>query len=260
MNYNAYESNTTYGGGGGGGFMAEGSQNSPSGQQPKHETLRPVTIKQVIDGTYDNDSLKIDGATASHLCLVGQIRSIAVQATNITYKIDDGTGSIEVKLWKDTDFDPDQGPTAGLVEGAYCRVWGKPNNYNNKAYVLSNVIRPIVDKNEVSYHLLNATAVHLYYTRGPLNGSRGAATNRGQQQTDANYGGETMSGYSAVTKQVYQFLRSTKQTNEGLHQQEIAARLGLDPAQVAKAGDELLSGGAIYTTVDDQTWAIMEEM
>lgn len=191
--------------------------------------------------------------------MVGQIRSIAVQATNTTYKIDDGTGSIEVKLWKDADLDTDQGPTAGLVEGVYCRVWGKQNNYNNKAYVMTNIIRPIVDHNEVSYHLLHATAVHLHYTRGPLNGNRPAAANGGQQKTEGDYSASNLTGYNAVTKRVYKFLRESKQSNEGIHQQEIAAALGIDSGVVSKAGDELLTAGLIYTTVDDHTWAVMEE-
>ena len=117
--------------------------------------------------------------------------------------------------------------------------------------------------NEVNYHLLDATAVHLYFTRGPPGGATtntGANTNgAGQQQAgNATYGGYDLSGYSSTAKRVFQHLRESPQTNEGIHQQEIAAKLGIDTADVARAGDDLLSGGFIYTTVDDQTWAILE--
>jgi replication factor A2 len=71
-------------------------------------------------------------------------------------------------------------------------------------------------------------------------------------------GGADMAGYSAVAKKVFKYLSEAPQTNEGLHQQEIAASLGIDTAQVARAGDDLLAGGLIYTTVDDQTWAVLE--
>lgn len=217
-----------------------------------------------MGGHLEGENFKIDGALAKQLALVGQIRNIVSQTTNTTYKIDDGTGSIEVKLWTDVVQDPEQGPTntnPDLVEGAYVRVWGKSGSFNDKRYVVSNVIRPITDHNEISYHLLKATAVHLYYTRGPLGGNVAASqggANGGQQKEDPDFGGADMRGYSDVAKRVFKFLRTQPQTNEGVHQQVIAAQLGLDIAEAARAGDDLLSGGLIYTTETDETWAVME--
>lgn len=112
--------------------------------------------------------------------------------------------------------------------------------------------------------MLEATVVHLHYTRGPVGGAAGAggaAANGGQKQqqdTSGIYGGADMSSYSAVAKRVFKYLSEAPQSNEGLHQQDIAANLGVDTAEVARAGDDLLAGGLIYTTVDDQTWAVLE--
>jgi replication factor A2 len=197
--------------------------------------------------------------------VVGQIRNISSQTTNTTYRLDDGTGSIEVKQWVDPAAAEREDPTrAKLVEGTYCRAWGKLKSYGeNRRHVGSQIIRPVEDMNEVSYHLLEATAVHLFFTRarpGDANAGAGAgATGARQQQAGGgDYGSYDLSAQSHVAKRVFECLRKSEQTNEGLHQHDISAKLGIDPSEVARAGDELLSGGLIYTTVDDQTWAILE--
>lgn len=115
--------------------------------------------------------------------------------------------------------------------------------------------------NEVSYHLLEATAIHLYFTRGPPGGaSTGAAnTNGGAEQAGSSiFGKHDLTGQSALAKKIFKYLMDTPQSNEGFHQQVIAANLGLESADVLRAGDDLLIAGNIYTTVDDQTWAILD--
>lgn len=195
---------------------------------------------------------------------MGQIRNISTQTTNTTYRLDDGTGSIEVKQWVDSDTVDQTNPTkAKLVEGAYCRAWGKLKSFNDRRSIGAQIIRPVDDMNEVSYHLLEATAVHLFFTRGPPGAANtGTATITGgaapQQATGGGIGGCDLSSYTPTAKRVFQYLREAPQSNEGLNQHEIAAKLRIDTADVARAGDELLAGGLIYTTVDDQTWAILE--
>lgn len=73
--YNNYETSyTSYGAGGGaggGGFIpGDGSQQSPGGRrEQQQDSLRPVTIKQILDAQPDasNDSFKIDGHTISQV-------------------------------------------------------------------------------------------------------------------------------------------------------------------------------------------------
>ncbi|EON61459.1 hypothetical protein W97_00674 [Coniosporium apollinis CBS 100218] len=263
------------GGTGGGGFIPGGSQNSPSGATREYgnETLRPVTIKQVLDAEQKPDSeFSLDGSRITQITLIGQVRNISTQTTNVTYKLDDGTGTLEVKQWIDSDAPSplDGGDTSKpkIVDNAYVRVWGKIKDFNNRRHVGAHVIRPIADYNEISYHLLEATVVHLYFTRGPPDaaagkGGQGAVAYGGQQQI--GYGNQGMgafeplpNGTSAAARKVYEVLKNSPQSNEGLHMQDIAGRGRMDMAEVGKGSDELLALGKIYTTVDDLTWAILD--
>jgi len=122
-------------------------------------------------------------------------------------------------------------------------------------------------------HLLEATYVHLYFTRGPpeelqprnAGGGGGDGDTGGMFVEQNGYGGGAMNSgvrplpqMSAAARKVFSLLQSAPQNNEGLHVQNIAAQLGLPANDVFKAGDELLGLGIIYTTVDDETWAVLE--
>ena len=127
---------------------------------------------QISTRPHPDANFLIDNTEISTVTLVGQIASIQTQHTNTTYKIDDGTGLIEIKQWTDSDAADD--PThpsnlkkAELTEGKYMRVAGKLKDFNGKRHVGSHLIRAVEDYNEVSYHLLECAVVHLYFTRGP---------------------------------------------------------------------------------------------
>jgi len=274
--YGGGYSTTTYGaqgGADGGGFMGGsqgGSQDSPGGSKTYgKDTLRPVTIKQVIDAQqpHPDAEFKMDGTEITQITFVGQIRNVSTQATNITYKLDDGTGLIEVKQWIDTDAPAETSKTQ-LQENTYVRVWGRLKAFNNKRHVGAHVIRPVTDFNEINMHLLEATYVHLYFTRGPPESLQPGIARGGDsngmfvEQTGtngfANGGGKQLPAMSATARRVFNQLQAAPQNNEGLHVQNIAAQLGLPANDVFKAGDELLGMGIIYTTVDDETWAVLE--
>jgi replication factor A2 len=239
------------------------------------DTLRPCTILQVLSASqaHPDAEFSLDGCEINQVTIVGQIRNISSQATNITYKLDDGTGTLEVKKWVDADaprHDENGDPISSSKElkmGEWARVWGRLKAFNNKRHVGAHVIRPIVDKNEINYHLLEATAVHLYFTRGPpeqfstTDGGVGAgqqnATGNGYD-ANAGGGGMNMPNLSINAKKVMQFLRNEPQNNEGLHMQQIAAATQMTLPDVQKAGDELILHSLIFTTVDDHTWALLD--
>ena len=172
-------------------------------------------------------------------------------------------------MWVDTDAAAaDEGTgKSKLVEGAYARVWGRLKAFNNKRHVGAHVIRRMDDLNEVQYHLLEATAVHCYFTKGPpeqfAKGGDGAANGHAAQaggdgQDGGEAGGRALPAMSPNARKILNALRAARQNNEGLHVQHLAAQLAMQVQEAMKAGDELLSLGLIFTTVDDETWAILE--
>lgn len=109
--------------------------------------------------------------------------------------------------------------------------------------------------------------MHLYFTRGPPEsaGQGGVGVKKEQGLfVDNGYPGDGGAQKKATPRlsvnglKVFKLLESTPQSNEGLHVSDIAGRLGMPQAEVFKAGDELLGEGMIYTTVDDETWAVLE--
>ncbi|KOS39282.1 hypothetical protein ACN38_g9878 [Penicillium nordicum] len=274
-NYNNYSS---FGGGGGGGFMP-GEANSPAGGKTydrDNKTLRPVTVKQVLDASqpFPEAPFQIDGADVANVLIMGQVRNISSQSTNVTYIIDDGTGGVEVKKWIDSatadnmDTDDGKAPGDGKTEvqlNGFARVFGSIKSFANKRYIGAHSVRPLLNVNELHTHLLEATAVHLFFTRGPPGGAGAAVGNAGG--ADAVMGGaddysggqnKALASMSLVAKKIYNLLKTEPQDDTGLHMQVIASKLNMPATEVARAGEELLGAGVIFSTMDEQTWAILE--
>lgn len=242
-----------------------------------NKTLRPVTVKQISDASqpYPEGNYQIDGADVANVLFVGQVRNISSQSTNITYKIDDGTGEVEVKKWVDSatadsmDTDEGKAPGDGKSEvqlNGYARVFGAIKSFGNKRYIGAHSVRPLSNINELHCHILEATAVHLFFTRGPPGGP-GAGANAGAGAGAAVMGGaddynagqnRTLLSMSPLAKRVYNLLKTEPQDDTGLHMQQIASKLNLPATDVARAGEELLGAGVIFSTMDEQTWAILD--
>lgn len=214
---------------------------------------------------FSGADFKIDGSPVTQITFVGQVRSVNPQSTNITYKIDDGTGQVEVKKWIDADKHDDADP--GFDVDSHVRVWGRLKSFSNKRHVGAHVIRPVADYNEVNYHLLEATYVHLFFTRGPPGAAAqanpdamfvdGAPAAPGHEAS-APHAPSKLSGCSAAAKKMFNFMSNTPAGNEGIHLSVICTSIQMTVRDTLTAADELLGQGLIYTTVDDETWAILE--
>lgn len=250
----------------------QGSQGGQGGGKSyNEESLRPVTIKQLLDceEEYPGADFQIDGNKITQVTIVGQVRQVSPQPTNITYRIDDGTGTIDVKKWVDADRADDSAPQ--FAPDQHVRVWGRLKSYNSKKHVGAHFMRGVTDFNEVGYHLLEAAYVHLYFTKGPIEGTGGNAGGQngaagGEDSMFVDQGaGAGVSGHASKVAQcsgkaqkMFNYLHNSVGGNEGLHLNMIANGTGMSSREVIGAADELLGTGIIYTTIDDETWAILD--
>ncbi|CUS15787.1 unnamed protein product [Tuber aestivum] len=274
---------TSYGAGGGagaGGFSTHyggsqgGSQASPGGSASRGSrsasTLRPVTIKQVLEATqpHPEAEFKIDDVELTQLTLVAQIRGVSEQATNHTYKMDDGTGTLEVKQWVEATAVLD-GPSEKLRPNQYVRVLGTLKAFGGKRHLGAHHIRPITDFNEIHYHFLEATAIHLHLTKGPpeglgqVTGGVGHQVHGQGQGRDVAMGGMSVAAgggggaryyppnVSSHSRRILDIVRSKPQHTDGTHVNTIVQMCGLSLPDVEKAIYELADAGIAYTTIDD---------
>jgi replication factor A2 len=258
-----------------GGFFAGSQQGSQGGDgvatRRQNESLRPVTIKQVYDAheANSNAEFNIDGAIASQVSIVGQVRRITPQQTVVNYRIGDGTGEIDVSKWINSDKVDE--PQQNFDLDTYVRVTGSIKSTNNKRSIHGHDIRQVTDYNQVNYHMLESTYVHLYFTRGPIGAQGAAPAGDGDSMfvDGGNYGGagagdasggqgSKLSGCSANAKKMFNFMNNTPGGNEGINVNIVTNSTGMSMQTVLTAADELVGQGLIYTTVDDETWAILE--
>lgn len=243
--------------------------------------MRSVTLLQVleVEETHPGGEIKLDDSELSRMCFIGQIRNISKQTTNTTFKMDDGTGTVEAKNWSDTEaptHDDEGNPLPSsrvpLEVGQWAKAYGTIKFLNNRRYIYISMIRAIKDKNEINHHLLEATYMHLYFTRGPPEQftSGGGAADDGNQQQGCQQSGAVFNDQgsknqrvlqmlSPAARKAYECLVSTPQTNEGLHIQAIATNAHMDMEEAKKASNELLERSLIFTTVDDYTFALLEQ-
>ncbi|KAK3400105.1 hypothetical protein B0T20DRAFT_407846 [Sordaria brevicollis] len=255
-----------------------GSQQGGSqagGNKYSEDNLRPVTIKQLLDfqENFPGAEPAIDGQPLSQVTFVGQVRDVKQQATNITYTIDDGTAEIDVKKWIDSEADGN----VVIAPDAFVRVWGRLKAVGSKKHLSAQFIRQIEDYNEVSYHMLEVVYVHLYFTKGKQGGGAGAGGAGGGGESmfvDQGYGandvamGNTADGNSTLqaklamcsknARTVGNFINTTPGGDEdGVNLHVIAKGTGLSHRDVLNASQELLDQGIIYTTSDEETWAVL---
>lgn len=265
-------------GGNGGGFMessepkqqfSQSSQgnNTTEGKPRSHQSLIPLTIKQIISAVQNNpdDAWQIEGREVSHVSFVGAIIQIDEASTSLNFVIEDGTGRIEAKHWLD-DGDADfASKRAQWVEGSYVQVVGNIREFHGNKNIVAFDVRPVVDFNQITHHLLEAIWVHLKNkepVRQPM-GQTMATSNNNMQMGSTGFNGNAQTDFSqnandsesALQNMVLQCIHTMQQEfPDGVDIRKVTEELvskGQNAANINKAIAFLQDEGNLYSTTDD---------
>jgi replication factor A2 len=139
-------------------------------------------------------------------------------------------------------------------------VTGQLKSFHNKRHVGAHHIRPVSDHNEVIYHLLEATSIHLFNIRGPQTGTRQPNHSISNDPMDGIIPGSASHNFEVnvqldhlnpLQRQIMNFVHSAPSTNEGVHVQTIAQGIRAPSATVLQCVEQLTIDGLLYTTIDD---------
>ena len=64
--------------------------------------MLPVSIKQLIGASQeDGDSMKVDGRETNQVTVVALVLGVTENSSSVNYTLDDGTGTIDARVWLD---------------------------------------------------------------------------------------------------------------------------------------------------------------
>lgn len=77
-----------------------------------------------------------------------------------SFKVDDGTGVVDCKLWST------EGNPLPVAEDEYARVRGVVKQFQGTTTISATTVHKVTDPNELVFHNLQAIWSHLYLTKG----------------------------------------------------------------------------------------------
>ncbi|KAK6944567.1 OB-fold nucleic acid binding domain, AA-tRNA synthetase-type [Dillenia turbinata] len=232
----------------GGGFMpsqATQSAADPSFSPAKNrdaQGLLPLTVKQISEALLSSDdksNILIDGVDVNNVTLVGMILNKTPRVTDVSFKLDDGTGLVYCTRWVNGEASETREMDA-VEDGMYVRVHGHLKSFQGKKQLVAFAVRPITDFNEITTHFLECIYVHLYNTKSTLQGGISTQTAMINPVTNT-----PSKGYQAPPETEF----SGQYSVEGV--KSIDQRVLDYMNSILEAFKSLEAEGLIYSTVDE---------
>ncbi|RCK54499.1 Replication factor A protein 2 [Candida viswanathii] len=258
-----------YNGGGGfsttsqGGFSND-HQGSSQNQKPSQvrQSLTPVTIKQINDATQHvpDAEFKVNNVELNMISFVGVVRKVENTNSTVVVTIEDGTGSIEVRVWISDQVTTAEQETQKYeaMLNQYVFVGGSLKLFNNRKSVQNSSIFPITDSNQILYHHLSAIENHLKAQDGSQKRPTAAS---GSLFIDDNAGTRTAAAAGSkhtggsLTDRVLRILKeNSTNMQEGVPVGYIVQTLGISREEALKHVNNLIEEGKAYAGYDDESF------
>ncbi|XP_071036386.1 replication protein A 32 kDa subunit isoform X2 [Parasteatoda tepidariorum] len=196
------------------------------------------------------------GTEKKKVILVGLVQSVDVQATKVTYVIDDCTGSpIEVQMWIGESDELNKKVNI-IHENAYARVTGAIRSMKGKRHILAFNIQPVNDFNEITMHIAEiihtsmAIAVMDKQSSGGFNAS--TMMNPGMTASSTDTFASNDSRKLTKPQQLVKQAITNSKNEEGISVMDLYSTLkSLNRQSIQEALDFLCNEGHIYSTIDE---------
>ena len=258
-----------------GGFdsMNGGSGGAGSAEKKtfKMKSILPVSIKMINTSGRDQGNIQIDNTNPEMVRIFGTIESMEQLATSVEYTINDGTGKIQAKKWKEQkeQGDPTEIP---CVEGSFVEMVGNLKEFNESLSLQVFAVNIVEDWNALTHHLLDIILTHNFNTKGPIPGSEAAAAvakptggyNMGMgggamAMSPAGYGGGMRAqggGDAGLDDQLLKAIKATSGSEEGTTVDQtfdymVKAGANVTRDKVSRMVDNLTNDGVLYGTIDE---------
>lgn len=242
----------SYGNFGDGGFNQENdsfqNDQQSSQKQQLRTSLTPVTIKQINESTQPvpDSEFQINGVVLNMVSFIGAIRKVESTTSACVVTLEDGTGSIDIRRWIDTNITSaeEEATKYMALQDTYVLVTGALKEFNQKKNIQNTTIKEIKDHNELVYHNLSAIYTHI----------RAQGITRSKDDLfvseDAS---QKPSG--ALDDKVYAIVAQySPSMSEGVRLELIAEKLGVTQEQANVQCMALVESGRIYSAYDDQAF------
>ncbi|XP_034188926.1 replication protein A 32 kDa subunit-like [Osmia lignaria lignaria] len=224
-----------------GGFLND-SQDSKRGTSKRVENVIPIMIRHL---TQSNDDLQLWGIPVHIVTFVGIVRKIERTTTKVTYEIEDDTGSVTAFHWLATTNKPE--PPIKL--NSYVKIYGHKREQNQKKCVLILKMRPLIDLNELTNHLLEVTYVTLKAEK-IFNIEKERHESAGMH--DVTMTDDNVNGLTKEQVLVFKVIQAENDNENGIERDVLKTRVSKNLLPyLDDILDFLISEGHIYTTLTD---------
>jgi replication factor A2 len=151
-----------------------------------------VTLRQLLMAAYapGDECLRVDDREVYNIRVVAQIVTAQETSTGYSMQLDDGTATMEARVWMDTSggAGAEGGGGGGggnypqqqqqqqqsdynvqhrgeWTEGVYVSLIGHPKIFQERRSIVAQRVRAVQDHNEITHHMLECLYVHLHNKR-----------------------------------------------------------------------------------------------